>query len=149
MVSDRRLSRARVATALAGTAVAVGALVVYPTSSGRSGPSATVLPVQPAGTVSGSSSGSGTTYTGSVVQTRWGPVQVAITVSNGRIVSASAVQVPHDNSHDAEVNGYAVPVLNAETVRAQSAQIDTVSGATVTSGGYVGSLQAALDAAHL
>lgn len=57
--------------------------------------------------------------------------------------------MPHDNPRDDEINSYAVPVLNAAVVQAQGAQVDTVSGATVTSAGYIGSLQSALDAAHL
>jgi uncharacterized protein with FMN-binding domain len=57
--------------------------------------------------------------------------------------------VPDSNSHDYRVNSYAVPVLHDEALAAQSANIDTVSGATVTSNGYIRSLQSALDAAHL
>ncbi len=87
--------------------------------------------------------------TGPAVRTRWGPVQVAITVSGGTVTAADAVLVPSGNDRDEEINARAVPVLAAETVAAQSAQIDAVSGATVTSHGYVTSLQAALDAAGL
>jgi uncharacterized protein with FMN-binding domain len=100
------------------------------------------------GTASGST-GSGTTYTGSVAQTRWGPVQVAITVDNGKITNVSVPTYPNNNGRDREINAYALPVLNKETLAAQSAQIDAVSGATVTSDGYKESLQAALSAAHL
>lgn len=96
----------------------------------------------------GSSSGNGT-VTGSVAQTRWGPVQVRITVSSGKITKVIAVQVPDNNHRDQEINDYAVPILKQETIDAQSAQIDTVSGATVTSDGYRESLQSAIDAAHL
>lgn len=99
------------------------------------------------GSTSGGS-GSGTA-TGSVAQTRWGPVQVKITVSNGKITDVRAVQVPDGNHRDQEINDYAVPILHQEALAAQSAQIDTVSGATVTSDGYRESLQSALDAAHL
>ena len=94
------------------------------------------------------SSGSGT-YTGDAVETRWGTVQVEITVENGRITSADAVQFPNDNPKDQRINAYAVPILNAAVVDAQSGSIDAVSGATVTSGGYLTSLQSAIDAAHL
>jgi len=59
------------------------------------------------------------------------------------------LQVPLNTSRDQEINSFAVPQLNQETLRAQNAQIDSVSGATYTSDGYVGSLQSALDAAHL
>jgi uncharacterized protein with FMN-binding domain len=106
------------------------------------------------GTDDGSSSGSdassgGETFTGDEAQTRWGPVQVKITVSDGRITSAEAVEYPTGNHRDQEINAYAVPQLNAEVVAAQSADVDAVSGATVTSDGYVESLQSAIDQAHL
>jgi uncharacterized protein with FMN-binding domain len=104
-------------------------------------------------TASASSSASGSaadgTYTGDAVETRWGTVQVEITVENGKITSADAVQFPSENPKDQQINAYAVPALNAEVVQAQSASIDAVSGATVTSGGYIESLQSAIDAAHL
>jgi uncharacterized protein with FMN-binding domain len=99
---------------------------------------------------SSSSSTSGTkTYTGDVADTRWGPVQVKITVTNGKITAAEPTQVPSDNPRDQEINSYAVPILNQEAVKAQSAQIDAISGATVTSDGYIQSLQSAIDQAHL
>ena len=97
---------------------------------------------------SGTSSGS-KTYQGSVAQTRWGPVQVTITVTGGKIASVSVPIYPNNNGRDQEINAYALPILVQETMAAQNANIDTVSGATVTSGGYIQSLQAALDAAHL
>jgi uncharacterized protein with FMN-binding domain len=74
---------------------------------------------------------------------------VQITVAAGRILAAQAVKYPNDNSRDEQINAYAVPMLNRAAIAAQSAGIDTVSGATYTSGGYIRSLQSALDAAHL
>jgi len=71
------------------------------------------------------------------------------TVTNGKITDVAVPTYPHDNGRDQEINAYALPVLRSETLSAQSADIDTVSGATVTSDGYLQSLQAALDAAHL
>ena len=56
---------------------------------------------------------------------------------------------PSGNPKDDQINSYALPVLIQETLNAQSAQIDMVSGATVTSGGYLQSLQSALDQANL
>lgn len=97
----------------------------------------------------GGSSGGAKTYSGSVAQTRWGPVQVTITVSGGKITDVAVPTYPNGNHRDQEINTYALPVLTQETLSAQSADIDTVSGATVTSDGYKESLQAALDAAHL
>lgn len=88
-------------------------------------------------------------YDGSVAQTRWGPVQVRITVSGGKITDVTALQVPDGNHRDQQINDYAVPILRQSALAAQSADIDTVSGATVTSDGYRESLQAAIDAAHL
>lgn len=76
-------------------------------------------------------------------------MQVQITVSGSRIASVGVLQVPLNTSRDQEINSFAVPQLNQETLRAQNAQIDSVSGATYTSDGYVGSLQSALDAARL
>lgn len=103
---------------------------------------------------SGSSSGSGSssstkTYNGDSVMTRWGVVQVQISVAGGKVTSANVLQVPSDNPRDQEINSYAVPILNQEVVSAQSANIDMVSGATVTSDGYLQSLQSAFDKAGL
>jgi uncharacterized protein with FMN-binding domain len=106
---------------------------------------------------SGSSGSSGSTaskstsstVTGSVAQTRWGPVQVQLTVAGGKITEVSVLQYPNGNGKDQEINSYALPILTSETVDAQSADIDMVSGATVTSDGYLQSLQSALDQADL
>ena len=96
----------------------------------------------------GSGSGSGT-FTGGVADTQWGPVQVQIEVSGGKIRRATAVVYPSGNGRDAQINSYALPVLAKEVIAAQSAHIDQVSGATVTSDGYIASLQSAIDKAHL
>jgi uncharacterized protein with FMN-binding domain len=96
-----------------------------------------------------SSTGSGTTVDGPSVDTRWGPVQVRITVDGGRLTGVELLQYPDGNGRDEEINARALPILVSESVDAQSADIDMVSGATVTSEGYVQSLQAALDAAGL
>ena len=98
---------------------------------------------------SGAGSTSATTVTGSVAQTRWGPVQVELTVDGGTITSVSVIQYPSGNGTDQQINSYALPILVSETMDAKSAGIDMVSGATVTSEGYVQSLQAALDEAGL
>jgi uncharacterized protein with FMN-binding domain len=88
------------------------------------------------------------TVNGTVADTRWGPVQVQVKISNHRITDVRVLRRPDGNDRDNEINGYALPQLRAEVLQAQSAHIDAVSGATVTSGGYLESLQAALDAAH-
>ena len=110
---------------------------------------ASSTPSAAASTSSGSGSASSGTYTGDAVQTRWGTVQVQIVVKDGKIVSADAIQYPSENGKDQQINSYAIPQLNAEAVAAQSGSIDAVSGATVTSDGYISSLQSAVDQAHL
>ncbi|MFD8815543.1 FMN-binding protein [Streptomyces sp. NPDC059627] len=98
---------------------------------------------------SGSSSAGTRTVTGDTVQTRWGPVQVKVTIKSGRITDVTAVQYPTENPRDQQINSYAIPQLRSEALAAQSASIDTVSGATYTSQGYQQSLQSALDSAGL
>ncbi|MEV0174266.1 FMN-binding protein [Streptomyces sp. NPDC050803] len=87
------------------------------------------------------------TVTGVAAETKYGPVQVRITLTDGRITGASAVQSPSEAPRSREISASAVPTLNQETLQAQSADIDTVSGATYTSQGYRQSLQSALDQA--
>ncbi|HEX9041548.1 MAG TPA: FMN-binding protein [Trebonia sp.] len=101
---------------------------------------------------SGGSTASGTaakTVTGTAVDTIYGPVQVQITVRNGKITAAQAIEYPQGSPRDYQINSYAVPMLNQETVSASSASIDGVSGATYTSTGYITSLQSAVDKAGL
>lgn len=99
------------------------------------------------GTSSSSASSSAKTYTGDEAQTIYGPVQVKITVKNGKVAGAEAIEYPNNDPRDAQINSYAIPALNSEAVAASSARIDTVSGATYTSQGYTSSLQSALDKA--
>jgi uncharacterized protein with FMN-binding domain len=84
-----------------------------------------------------------------VVQTRFGPVQVQVTIASGKISDVTALQLPNDRQRSAEISQIVEPMLRSEALTAQSAQIDLVSGATYTSDAYARSLQAALDqAAH-
>ena len=117
-------------------------MAATPTSSYRSG-------AEPGSTATPGTSGKATTVTGDTVATEWGPVQVSLTVSGGRITDVAVPVYPSGNPKDAEINGYALPVLVRETLDQQSARIDMVSGATVTSTGYLQSLQSALDRAGL
>ncbi|MFF7596798.1 FMN-binding protein [Streptomyces mirabilis] len=86
------------------------------------------------------------TVTGDVAQTQYGPVQVRITVSGGKITKSEVVQIP-SGGRSTEVSNASVPKLNQEAVAAGSANIDAVSGASYTSAGYKKSLQSALDKA--
>jgi uncharacterized protein with FMN-binding domain len=118
-----------------------------------------VLTTPPASVATGQGSGSSgrssaastgsRTVTGGVATTQWGPVQVQLKVSGGRIVKVAVLQQPNGNPRDDEINSYALPILTEETLKDQSSNIDMVSGATVTSTGYVQSLQSALDRAGL
>ncbi|MFB7494814.1 FMN-binding protein [Streptomyces sp. NPDC056161] len=111
-------------------------------------------PAPPAPVPSGGASGSATapatgsrTVTGDTAQTRYGPVQVRVVVRSGRLTDVTAVVYPQESPRDAQISADALPQLRQEALAAQSAQIDTVSGATYTSDGYRQSLQSALDKA--
>lgn len=86
---------------------------------------------------------------GGVFQNRWGQVQIEATFApDGTLISVSALRTPNDRDKSIRINDVAVPRLNAEAVSAQSARVDTVSGATYTSNDYRRSLQSAIDAAR-
>lgn len=117
-------------------------------SSGSSGSSGSASSGS-SGSSSTSSAAGSKTVTGDTAQTRWGPVQVAITVAGGSITAVDVPVYPNGNGRDQEINSYALPQLIQETLDQQGANIDMVSGATVTSDGYLQSLQSALDQAGL
>ncbi|MFF0835986.1 MULTISPECIES: FMN-binding protein [unclassified Streptomyces] len=124
------------APASAGSGTGTGA------GSGPGGGGGSASPASP-----GARGTAGTrTVTGRVAQTQYGPVQVRITVSGGRITQAAAVQAPKGGV-SGQKTALAVPRLNQEAVAAGNARIDAVSGATYTSTGYRQSLQSALDQA--
>jgi uncharacterized protein with FMN-binding domain len=124
-------------------------------SADGSTPGATSTPgaASTPGTSSPSSGTSGSaatkTVTGAAADTMYGPVQVKITVKNGKLTAVDAVVYPQQDPRDAQINAYAVPALDREALAAGSAHIDAISGATYTSGGYISSLQSALDKAGI
>jgi uncharacterized protein with FMN-binding domain len=85
---------------------------------------------------------------GRVINTRFGPVQVEVTITGGRIVDVQALQLPYDRRYSAEISDYVAPYLRQMALQAQSANIDLISGATYTSDGYARSLQSALKKAN-
>ena len=117
-------------------------------------PAANAAPLSPSVTAAPAAGSGGTalangTLTGSVVQTRFGPVQVQVTIACWKISAVTALQLPSDRQRSAEISGIVEPMLRSEALTAQSAQIDLISGATYTSDAYAQSLQSALDqAAH-
>lgn len=150
----------KIAAAIASTICGLVLLFSYQTSTGQTLVAAGAIPPALPPTESSLSSGRASTpapgtggasgtFAGSTSNTRYGPVQVQISVTGGRITAATLLQVPHEAGRTDRINSQAVPILDQETVQAQSAQIDTVSGATYTSDGYIRSLQSAIDAAHV
>lgn len=97
---------------------------------------------------SGKASVSGT-FQGTTAETQFGPVQVEIVVSGGKITDVKALQLTDQGGRSVEISNYAAPILRSEALSAQSSNIQSVSGATYTSDGYITSLQAAIDAAKL
>ncbi|MDX6714931.1 MAG: hypothetical protein QOH30_1489 [Baekduia sp.] len=114
-----------------------------PSSSGSSGSSGSGA--APAAAASSSTK----TVTSDVASNQYGNVQLKVTVSNGKVTKIEALQVPQNDRKSAEINAYAEPALQASALQAQSANIDTVSGATYTSDSYKTALQSALDKAGL
>ena len=88
------------------------------------------------------------TVAGPVEDMQWGPVQVTISVKGKKITDVQA-SAPTERARSAFINQQALPLLKQEVLQAQSANIDLISGATMTSDAYDMSLQAALQAAHL
>ena len=150
-------------TSTSSRAVAGDSSVIAPVVAGdSSGMTSTTAPATAAPVTAGSATAGSTTTApstaaasgsstvlGDSADTRWGPVQVQITVQDGKITAVTVPVYPDNNGRDQEINATAVPTLVQETLSAQSAKIDMVSGATVTSDGYLTSLQSALDKAGL
>jgi uncharacterized protein with FMN-binding domain len=115
------------------------------TPPAASAPPASAAPSPPAQATPGTVR----TVTGPVVSTRFGDVEVAVNVTGKRVTDVQAPELPYDRPRSASISQYVAPVLRSEALAAQSAQIDTVSGATYTSDAYAQSLQAALGQAGL
>jgi uncharacterized protein with FMN-binding domain len=123
----------------AGDGTAAASASAAPGASGSAAPASSAA----------AKSGASKTVTGAAWPTIYGPVQVRITVTGGKVTAVAATEYPEETPRDYQINSFAIPELNSEALAADSAKIDTVSGATYTSGGYVGSLQSALDKAGI
>lgn len=159
---------------LGGTAAGLAALLSFKTHSlAAAAPEATSTPSVSAGTSQPMASGAGSssaspaaskkasaapktgasspasarTVTGTVANTQYGPMQVQLALSGTKITKVTVLQRTNDGAESDEIDGNAIPKLTSETLTAQSARIDAVSGATYTSSGYIQSLQSALDQA--
>ncbi len=136
-------------TASAGVTAGPGGTGTSPGSSGSAGSGGPA----PVGAAAGRSapvsagSGTGSAVTGDAIATPYGPTQVQVTLNAGKIVKIAVLQHTDDGINSQMIDGHALPLLNQETLTAQSAKIDAVSGASYTCAGYIKSLQSALDKA--
>jgi uncharacterized protein with FMN-binding domain len=140
----------RAVAALVVTAAAVVLLARYETQPPRTRnpnsalrPAATATPAPQATPRPGE-----TTATGPAVTTPFSVIQVRATLTRGRLTGVETVALTGDGPHTDALNARAEPILRAEALRAGSADIDVVTGATYTSESWRDSLQAAIDAAR-
>jgi uncharacterized protein with FMN-binding domain len=135
--------------ALAPSAPAPSTGMPQATASGT-GPSSMGAAASPAARATPKSSATvpaARTVTGTVASTQYGPMQVQVTLAGTKIAKVTVLQRTDDGAESDQIDANAIPKLTSETLAAQSAHIDTVSGASYTSSGYIQSLQSALDKA--
>jgi uncharacterized protein with FMN-binding domain len=111
-------------------------------AAGMAGPKGSATPTASAGPRAAAR-----TVTGTVANTQYGPMQVQVTLAGPKITKVTVLQRTDDGAESDQIDANAIPQLTNETLAAQSARIDAVSGASYTSSGYVQSLQSALDQA--
>jgi FMN-binding domain len=131
-----------VPSASAATTGGSGGTSAAPSSAPSSSPS-TVPGEYPEG--SATLTAGETAVTGHVANTVYGPVQIQLIMRNRKIVKVAVLEQPTNTIHDIQIGEFAFPRLISETLTAQNAKIDAVSGASYTSAGYIASLQSALD----
>lgn len=139
----------RALLAILATAAGLVALLSFKTHSAAGTSAGAPAAPSPAGSSTGPEPAGSTrlVLTGQAEQTIYGPMQVQVTLVNHRIVSVAVLQHTDLGAYSAVVDARALPLLKQETLTAQSAKIDAVSGASYTSAGYIKSLQSALDKA--
>lgn len=157
-------TRSRRARGLSALLAGIGLLVAAKAVTGQAAPQPVALPPVPPTTEQSHPASTSTsaaaprapapttpaatgprTIDGDVVRTPYGPVQVALTLDHGRIVDVRTLRTPSDADRSVRLAALATPVLRSEVLSAQSARVDSVSGATYTSAGYAQSVQYALD----
>jgi uncharacterized protein with FMN-binding domain len=139
-----------------GSAAAAGPAAPAPGPAASTAPTAAAsaaagvtAPASPAGKPGGTAGSATTrTVTGAVANTQYGPMQVQVTLVGQRITKVTVVQQTNVGARSEQIDSTAIPQLTSETLTAQSARIDAVSGASYTSAGYIQSLQSALDEAR-
>jgi len=118
-----------------------------PTKSSKS--AAKTQTASPAATTPTTTAGVSGTFKGDTSQTRWGPVQVQVTLTDGKITDVTTLQYPNGDRRSQSISSQVIPWLQDEVLQVQSAQINGISGATYTSGGFRASLASALQKAGL
>ncbi|MBU6431120.1 MAG: FMN-binding protein [Patescibacteria group bacterium] len=83
-------------------------------------------------------------YTGNIADAYYGNIQVKTIISGAKITDVQFLNYPNDRQNSIRINAYAMPILKSEAIKAQSAKVDVVSGATATSGAFQESLASAL-----
>jgi uncharacterized protein with FMN-binding domain len=138
------LTMKRIFVVIGGTLGGLGAVLAITPPQFATTPTPSAAPTPAPGQSTNNVSG---TFTGSAVNVSYGMVQVKITVTNGKITDAQAIQAPNGRSD--RWTQMSVPVLRQQTLAAQSAQINGASGASYTSRGWKTSLASALTQAGL
>lgn len=142
------------------TPVATNSIPITETPNPTSSNPTNTNPTKPAPTTSSSTNPTPATptqnqavsgvFTGNVVQTRWGPVQVEITVKNGSISAASALKFPDGDQRSLSISQQAIPYLIQQSLGVVNAsQVQGVTQATYTSDGWRGSLGSAIKKAGI
>ena len=88
-------------------------------------------------------------YDGSIADAYYGNVQVRAIIRGGKLTDVQFLSYPSDRNQSIEINNYALPILKSEAIKAQSAQVNIVSGATNSSNAFINSLSSALSQAKV
>jgi uncharacterized protein with FMN-binding domain len=135
-----------VPSAAAATSGSAGTSSSSGSSSSSSSSSSSTVPGEfPQGSLAGKLAAGETAVNGKVANTAYGPVQIQLIMQNSKIVKVAVLQQPANTIRDIQIGEFAFPKLISETLTAQNAKVDAVSGASYTSAGYIKSLQSAVD----
>lgn len=137
------------ASSASAAASAAAATAAAPTTAAAAAAPATEASAAAAPAVAAGTAGAADgTYNGSTVRTGYGTVQVAVTIAGGKISDVTALKLTDQSDRSVSISAQAAPMLRNEVLSAQSAKVSSIGGATYTSGGYLKSLQSALDSAN-
>ncbi len=86
-------------------------------------------------------------YVGTATDAYYGNVQVAAVIIGGKITEVKFLEYPQERQNSVRLNENAIPRLQTETIAVQSATVDSITGASLTSAAYLESLTSALSQA--